>query len=100
MNNFTIPYGVCEIQSNGRLISLNEKPNYDYLVNTGVYLFNPELLKYIPENEHFDITDLLEELRIKNMNIGVYPITENDWVDVGQWSEYHKAIKKIDESIN
>lgn len=97
MNNFTIPYGVCEIQSNGRLISLNEKPNYDYLVNTGVYLFNPELLKYIPENEYFDITNLLEVLRIKNINIGVYPITEHDWVDVGQWSEYHNAINQIDE---
>ena len=37
------------------------------------------------------------ELRIKNINIGVYPITEHDWVDVGQWSEYHNAINKIDE---
>tara|TARA_B100000795_G_C22512869_1_gene328339 strand:- start:239 stop:598 length:360 start_codon:yes stop_codon:yes gene_type:complete len=97
MHNFKIPYGVCEIENNGHLISLNEKPSYDYLVNTGVYIFNPELLNYIPENEHFDITNLLEELRIKNKKIGVYPITEHDWIDIGQWTEYHNGINKIDE---
>ena len=57
----------------------------------------PELLQYIPDNEHFDITDLLEKLRLKNKKIGVYPITEHDWVDIGQWTEYHNAINKIDE---
>jgi len=39
MHNFKIAYGVCEIENNGHLISLNEKPSYDYLVNTGVYIF-------------------------------------------------------------
>ena len=97
LHNLIIPYGVCEIESNGHLIKLNEKPNYDYLVNTGVYLLNPELLQYIPDNEHFDITDLLEKLRLKKKKIGVYPITEHDWVDIGQWTEYHNAINKIDE---
>ena len=97
MHNFMVPYGVCEVKNNGSLISLTEKPSYDYLVNTGVYILNPELLKYIPVNERFDMPDLLDALRKDNKKIGVYPITEYDWIDVGQWKEYDSALNKLDK---
>ena len=41
------------------------------------------------------MTDFIRDLRKKNKQIGVYPIDEKSWTDVGQWSEYHKAIDRL-----
>ena len=55
----TIPYGVCNTFKNGQLNNIEEKPTFDYLVNTGLYILKPELLKLIPKNKYFDMTDLI-----------------------------------------
>jgi len=96
MHNYTIPYGVCDVGSDGRLKELREKPNYDFLVNTGLYVLNPGILELIPVDTYFDITDLMNVLISQGNNIGVYPIAEHDWIDIGQWSEYHAAIEKLE----
>ena len=51
MQQYTIPYGVCDIDNGGVLKGIREKPEYDFLVNTGLYLLEPAILQYIPENE-------------------------------------------------
>ena len=48
---YVIPYGTCEIDKFGELSHINEKPSYDLLINTGLYVLNPEILKFIPENK-------------------------------------------------
>jgi hypothetical protein len=35
------------------------------------------------------------EAKEKGYKIGVFPISEESWIDVGQWEEYQKAIKKL-----
>ena len=95
-----VPYGVCKIKNNGNLLSLEEKPSYEDLVNTGVYIFNPDIIKYIPKDKHMDINDLLKVLIKKKLKVGVYPILETDWIDVGQWSEYKKSSDKTDIFID
>ena len=95
MQHHTIPYGVCEIENGGTLKKINEKPEYDFLVNTGMYLLNPEVLKYIPENEFFHITHLIDNLKNEGFEVGVYPVSEKSWVDVGQWGEYGKSLEKL-----
>jgi len=97
MQHHIIPYGVCEIENGGELKSITEKPQYDFLVNTGMYLLNPTILKYIPENEFFHITHLIEKLKQKGFKIGVYLVSGNAYVDVGQWDEYKKAINKLQD---
>lgn len=96
MKQYTIPYGICDIQSNGNLISIREKPDYDFLVNTGLYLLEPHVLEMIPENTCFDMTDLINALKINNHKIGVFPVSEKSWIDVGQWGEYKNLIKNIE----
>ena len=49
MKNYTIPYGTCELNSDGYLSNINEKPQYDFLINTGLYVLNPSVLKLIPK---------------------------------------------------
>ena len=95
IQHHTIPYGVCEIENGGELKSINEKPEQDFLVNTGMYILNPDVLKFIPKNEFFHITDLIEKLQIEGYKIGVYPVSEKSWIDVGQWGEYKKSFKEF-----
>jgi len=94
LKHYNIPYGICEIENGGTLIHINEKPEYDFLVNTGMYILKPEVLKHIPQNEFFHMTHLIEKIKSTH-KIGIYPISENSWVDTGEWIEYKKAVEKL-----
>ena len=96
MQHHTIPYGVCKFENGGLLKSIDEKPEYDFLVNTGMYLLNPHILRYIPENTYFDMTELINVLKDKGHKVGVYPVSEKSWVDVGEWQEYEKVFKRAE----
>jgi dTDP-glucose pyrophosphorylase len=93
---YNIPYGVCELNENGSLNRINEKPGYNFLVNTGLYVLNPDVIKYIPHSELYHITHLIQEVKKHRGTVGVYPISEKSWVDLGQWDEYRKALKTIE----
>lgn len=93
--HYVIPYGVCEINNGGTLKSMHEKPEYDLLVNTGMYVLNADLLKLIPRNQNFNMTDLIEKARKRKLRIGIFPIRDKSWIDIGQWEEYHKAIDQL-----
>ena len=90
---FHIPYGVCELNNEGLLDDIKEKPEFNFLVNTGLYVLNPKTLDLIPDNGLFHMTDLMQKVKEKNGKIGIYPISENSWIDVGQWEEYRNALK-------
>ena len=92
---YVIPYGTCELNDEGHLSHINEKPGYDFLINTGLYMLNPGVLELIPKNTLYHITDLIKDAKDKGMKVGVFPIDDDAWVDVGQWTEYQKAIKKL-----
>jgi len=95
MINYRVPYGICEIENEGKLVSLKEKPEYSYLVSTGMYVLKGTVLKLIPHNEHFNMTDLIDKVRITNGTIGVYPISEKSWLDTGEWQEYKKTVEQL-----
>ena len=92
---FVIPYGACRLNSEGYLSSIDEKPQYDFLINTGLYVLNPDLLKLIPKNKFYHITHLIEDAKNQGKKIGVFPVDDDDWIDVGQWAEYKKVIDKF-----
>ena len=92
---FNIPYGICELNSAGSLDRIQEKPEYNFLVNTGLYVLNPNVIDLIPDNRLFHITQLMEKVRENKGAVGVYPVSEKAWIDVGQWAEYRKALKMI-----
>ncbi|MGE5355206.1 MAG: nucleotidyltransferase family protein [Deltaproteobacteria bacterium] len=88
--HYPIPYGIIETSNNGRLKSITEKPELSFQINTGMYILEPSILDEIPENSFFHITDLIEKIRKRKGQIGVFPITEKSWVDIGDWDEYLK----------
>ena len=59
VKSFKIPYGVIETGEDGLMVSLSEKPELTYQVNTGVYILNPNCINEIPEGEFFHITQLM-----------------------------------------
>ena len=91
--HFTIPYGICEIEKDGLLKSMTEKPEYDFLVNTGMSVLHKDVLKLIPENQKFHITDLVKKVKEKGGKVGVFSISEKSWKDVGELKEYRKTVR-------
>lgn len=93
--HYVIPYGVCEIENGGELKAINEKPGHDLLVNTGMYVMKKKVLRVIPSGKAFDINDMITKAKGMGYRIGVFPISEKSWIDIGQWEEYHKAVSQI-----
>lgn len=95
LKHYKIPYGVIKLGDNGSIIDTVEKPEYNYLVNTGFYVLEPEVLKDIPENSFFHITDLINEYISDGKKVGTYPITENSWLDMGEIKEMDRMIERL-----
>jgi dTDP-glucose pyrophosphorylase len=87
-----LPYGVCHLATDGYLEWIEEKPSRDILVNTGLYVLSPEVLDLIPERGRFDMTELIRKTSEIGERIGVYPVSEDAWHDVGEWPEYKKTV--------
>ncbi|MBN1405551.1 MAG: nucleotidyl transferase, partial [Candidatus Omnitrophica bacterium] len=93
IQHYKIPYGILHFEKHGRIKSIQEKPEFDFTVNTGVYVLSKEAVNFIPKNKHFDMTDLIGKLLKNNEKVGVYPISEKSYMDTGQWEEYKKHIE-------
>lgn len=93
VKSICIPYGVIETGEDGLMTGLKEKPEQTYMINTGVYILNPELIDEIPEGEFFHITHLMEKVKARGGRVGCFPVSENAWRDMGEWPEYLKMIK-------
>jgi len=92
---YSIPYGTCDLNSEGHLSHINEKPKYNFLINTGLYVLNPDILNLIPKDKFYHITHLIEDAKSQGKKVGVFPIDDDDWIDIGQWAEYKKAMELL-----
>ena len=92
VKSIRIPYGVIETGENGLMTGLKEKPEQTYMINTGVYILNPELIDEIPEGEFFHITHLMEKVKVRGGRVGCFPVSEHAWRDMGEWPEYLRMI--------
>lgn len=95
VKSFKIPYGVIETGEDGLMVDLKEKPDHTYMVNSGVYILNPELIEEIPEGEMFHITHLMEKVNARGGRVGCFPVSEDSWHDMGEWPEYLKMINVL-----
>ena len=95
VKKFTIPYGSCEIDKKGQLKNIREKPASEHLISTGLYILEPKILKFIPKKRKMDFDELIKILKLKKLKIGIYPVDDNLWTDVGQWDQYREALKKF-----
>ena len=89
-----IPYGTLVTGEGGLLSSIQEKPELTFQINTGMYILEPHLLKEIPSDRVYHITYLIDKLVKEGRRVGVYPVNEGSWTDIGNWDEYLKYIAK------
>jgi dTDP-glucose pyrophosphorylase len=95
MKHITVPYGVCEIVDGGRLASITEKPQFDFLVSTGFYVLDPAALSDVPDGTFFHLTDLIDAYLREGRRVGVYPISEKSWFDIGQLEELRETLARF-----
>lgn len=89
-----VPYGVLEVDGSNFVSSLKEKPKYTYYSNAGIYLAKKELLTMVPENEFYNVTDLMDRLLLSGKKLLSYPIL-GYWLDIGKHEDYKKAQEDI-----
>ncbi|MBI4125581.1 MAG: nucleotidyltransferase family protein [Deltaproteobacteria bacterium] len=89
-----VPFGVVECQG-AQVKAIQEKPKVSLMVNAGIYLLEPHVYSYIPAGEQYHMTDLIQHLISKKINVISFPIHEY-WIDIGAHAEYEKAQKEIE----
>jgi dTDP-glucose pyrophosphorylase len=92
---FSFPYGTVDIDEDGAIKTLLEKPSYSFLTNTGFYIIEPQFLDHVPGDTFIHITDIIQECINKGQKIGIYPISENQWFDMGNHEDMEKMRDKL-----
>ena len=90
-----IDFGVIETDSAGLINAYIEKPEFDYRVSMGVYVFEPEVLAYLKPGEYLDFPDLVKILMADNKPVASYPFS-GYWLDMGRPDDYERAIDEFE----
>ncbi len=92
-------YGVVVTDETGRIKAFQEKPPVNEAlstdINTGIYIFEPEIFKYIPSGCEYDIgSELFPHL--VEIDAPFYGISMDfEWVDIGKVPDYWQAIRSV-----
>jgi NDP-sugar pyrophosphorylase family protein len=95
LKNIVVPYGVLHCSENGLIQSMEEKPKISCFINTGMYILNPELIREIPRNTFFHMTELAEQLMKEKRRVGMYPISEDSFLDMGEFAEMRRMEERL-----
>lgn len=79
----------------GNMVSMEEKPELSYLINTGVYIIEPDILDNIEDDENIGMPSLIARCKSLGYKVGVFPISEDAWLDMGQFNEMDNMINKL-----
>lgn len=94
--HITIPYGVIELGSEGEIKTVTEKPQMNFLTNTGVYVVEPRVIEELADDTPIGFPDIMENYRHAGEKIGVYPVSENSWMDMGQLEELEQMRRRLE----
>ncbi len=92
-------YGVVVTDEEGKIKAFQEKPSVEEAlsttINTGIYIFEPEILDYIPSGQEYDIGSQLFP-KLVEMNAPFYGLPMDfEWVDIGKVPDYWHAIRGV-----
>lgn len=94
-----IPYGVLDMDKDGKLLEIIEKPEFYHLINTGMYLAEPEIIEYLEDGKKTDMTELINLLIEDGRDMGIFPILDGQWFDIGQWGEFEQTRKYFEKNL-
>jgi len=91
-----IDLGVIETDEQDRVQGYIEKPTYHYTVSTGIYVFEPQVLRYIPNRQRKDLPELVLELMAAGEEVAAYPF-DGIWLDIGRLDDYERAVLEFEQ---
>lgn len=95
LKNYVIPYGIVNIGEEGIVEAIQEKPQMAFFTNTGCYFVESEVIENLNYNEEIDFPQIVEKYIKLGLRVGVFPIGEEAWLDMGQIDEFEKMKKKL-----
>lgn len=95
LKNFEIPYGVVNFAEGGEIESFVEKPGMSFFTNTGYYICEKDIFDYVGCNEQIGMPDIVDRMRVDGLKIGIYPISENTWLDMGQFDSMDSMERRL-----
>lgn len=90
-----IPYGVVSIDEENNYRKMTEKPSFQYLINTGVYIVNQQVIEDMPEQTLANFPDIIERYKDQGKKIGCYIVNESAYMDMGQFEELEKMKERL-----
>ncbi len=93
LKNWKIPYGVIKL-TDGKFSEVREKPEFDFIINGGIYVMEPHVVDLIGDGEAIDMPDLVRRVGTNGMNVGVYPVSR-EWTDIGEIDEYRRIFNEF-----
>lgn len=92
----TIPYGVFTLNQDGEIKDITEKPTMNFLTNTGMYVVDKRVVEELQDNVKCGFPDIIEKYRNMGEKVGVYPVSENSWMDMGQLEELEEMRRRLE----
>lgn len=86
-----IDLGVLQLNGSNEIVGYVEKPTYDFHVSMGIYVFEPDVLQYIPKGQYLDFPDLVLKLLENGEKVIGYPFS-GYWQDLGRPDDYERAV--------
>jgi NDP-sugar pyrophosphorylase family protein len=90
-----IEYGVVDIGPDSNVISIDEKPTFSFLINSGIYAVSPEVIDLVPTEGVYPMTELIPNAIKSGKTVLGYEFTK-PWRDIGRLDDYMKVITDIE----
>ena len=89
-----LDYGVLDLQEDGTVKGITEKPTFSFQINAGIYVFNPDVIKLIKHDSYLDMPNLFRKILGLDYHVQSFEILDY-WVDVGKKNDLFKVIEKM-----
>jgi len=88
-----IPYGVLRTAEH-HLLEIDEKPSRRDFVSAGMYMLQPEVLRFVPPATHMGMPDLIGAVLAEGLPVHVFPVLEK-WFDIGSPAEFEEVLHQF-----
>ena len=85
-----VPYGILETADH-HLLSIEEKPDRTELCNAGIYVLEPDVLRFVEPGTPLNMPTLIADVLGDGLSVNVFPIHEK-WFDIGGPAEFERIL--------
>lgn len=90
-NVVKVPYGVVGMASDGHITIFEEKPQYEFMVNGGMYIFNQQVYNLMPKGIPYEGWQLIQNALHAGLQVAGLPHTKGYWIDIGSLETLQRA---------